>query len=123
MATKEQPDALRRLSRQTIGPAVGEPPRWMRAAGSGANVASHHPAPLGDPTVPGEAEFLKQVFRTGVKVGASLRLAALNLFRVGLYESAAGRLDRRKGAAHGCSGDPVATMTLPPEDAADPPVR
>jgi hypothetical protein len=56
-------------------------------------VASHHPAPLGDPTVAGEAEFLEHAFRPGVKVGASLRLPALDLFRVGLYDSATRRLD------------------------------
>src|ERR1700733_8049682 len=88
------------------GLAVRDLPRSARTAGSGANVASHHPSPLGDPTVAGEPEFLEQVLRAGVEVGASLRLPALDLFGVGLYESATGRLDRRQSTAQGGSGDP-----------------
>jgi hypothetical protein len=41
---------------------------------SGADVATHHPAPLGDPAVTGEAQLLEQVLRAGMEVVPALRL-------------------------------------------------
>jgi hypothetical protein len=42
-----------------------------------------------------------------MKVRASLRLPALNLFRVGLYESAAGSLDRRRAPVTAALATPL----------------
>ena len=84
---------------------------------------AHHPAPLGDLTVAGEAELLEQGLRAGVEVRAALRVAALDLLGVGLDEPATGRPDGVQRAGDRSPGDTLAAVPLAGEDAADPPVR
>ena len=76
------------------------------ARGSRPNAAAHNPAPLGNLSVAVKSELLKQVLRAGVKVGASLRFATIDLFGVGLHEPAPGFLDRFQSASHGRPRDP-----------------
>jgi hypothetical protein len=111
-------ESYRLLAPKKLSATIASWSQW-----SGADAATHHPAPLGDPAVTGEAQLLEQVLRAGMEVGPTLRLAAIDLLGVGLYEATTGRSDCRQCASNSDSGNPVATMTLPGEDAADPPVR
>ena len=90
---------------------------------SASHAQTHHPAPLGDPSVPAEAELLEQGLGAGVQVGPALRRPPFDLFRVGLDDAPAGLLDRRQSGADGGTRDPLASVRLVGEDAADPPVR